>query len=210
MRLDKILSEYDGRVRLRERAFPLEVFGGGPPIRDELEVEKWLAALQEPSAEFHAYDGKDYPVTTLPAFEAAWCAFQQGDHVGHDYDLRVRRAFFAQSRNIERREVLFEIAQEAGIDMNRFSQQFDSGTARQHVIEDGQLGREQYRVHGTPTIMLSDGTKLHHPMAYPKMENGRILQVGILPCRGDECIEITRGFFEKALQQVAELRENMK
>jgi len=196
------MPEYTGRVRVRERAFPLEVFTNEPPIREELEVEKWLAAQQESLAEFHPYEGATYPTTTLPAFDAAWCACQQGEQDGHDYDLRLRKAFFAQSRNIEKRQVLIEIAEEAGLDLARFTQQLDSGVARKHVLEEGQLGRDRYRVHGAPTIMLADGTKLRHPIPYPKMEHGKILQVAPLPCHGEGCLEITRGFFEKALQPV--------
>ncbi len=200
------MPEFQGQVRVRERAFPLEVFGGGPPNRDELEVEKWLAALQEPLAEFQPYEGEDFPTTTLPTFDAAWCAFQQGAQPGHDYDLRVRKAFFAQGRNIAKREVLIEIAQETSLDVPRFTQLFDSGVARQYVLEEGQLGHDRYRVHGTPTLMLADGTKLHHPIAYPNMVNGKITRVGALPCYGEGCLEITRGFFEKAIQLVAEKR----
>ena len=48
VRLHKIRPEYEGRVRLWTRAFPLEVYGGGPPDRHELELEIPLAALQEP------------------------------------------------------------------------------------------------------------------------------------------------------------------
>ena len=197
------MPEFQGQVKLRERAFPLEVFTSEPPNRDELEVEKWLAAQQEPLAEFHPYEAADYPSTTLPAFDAAWCAFQQGEIRGHDYDLRLRKAFFAQGRNIEKRQVVIEIAEEAGMDIPFFTQQLDSGMARRHILEEGQLGRDHYRVHGTPTLMLADGTKLRHPMAYPKMEHGKILQVTPLPCHGEGCIEITRGFFEKALQVMA-------
>ncbi len=197
------MPEFQGQVRVRERAFPLEVFGGGPPNRDELEVEKWLAALQEPLAVFHPYDAADYPTTTLPAFDAAWCAFQQGDEPGHAYDLRLRTAFFAQGRNIADRLVLVAIAEEAGLDVQRFIQQFDSGQARQFVLDEGQLGRDRYRVHGTPTLMLADGTKLRHPMADPRMQDGKIIQVSPLPCCGEGCLQITRGFFEKALQSAA-------
>ncbi len=204
MRLDRIMPEYKGRVRVRERAFPLEVFTNEPPNRDELEVEKWLAALQEPLAEFQPYTSDDYPTTTLPAFEAAWCAFQQGDELGHQYDLRLRKAFFAQGRNIARREVLVEVASKAGLDMPHFLQLLDSGEPRRHVLEEGQLGRDQYRVHGTPTLMLSDGTKLRHPIAYPNMDHGKITRVGVLPCYGTGCLEITRSFFEKALQVAPE------
>lgn len=204
MRLHKIAPEYQGRVRLVERAFPLEVYGGGPPDRKELELEMWLAALQEPEAVFRPF-GNDWPATTLPAFEAAWCAFQEGETIGRDFDLRIRRAFYAEGRNIGRREVMVELAHEAGLDMDRFTRLFDNGQARAAVLEEGRLGKERYNVHGTPTVMLSDGTKLHHPIAYAKIQEGRILSVGRLRCCGEACYDATRDLFNKALGHSAKL-----
>lgn len=120
MRLHKIAPEYEGRVRLVEKAFPLEVYGGGPPDRTELELEIWLAALQEPDAVFKPF-GDEWPTTTLPAFEAAWCAIQQGEQIGRDFDLRIRQAFFAEGRNIGKREVMLDLAREMGLDMEHFT-----------------------------------------------------------------------------------------
>ncbi len=201
MRLEKIIPEYKGRVRLRARPFPLEVFGGGPPNRSELEQEMWLAALQEPAAAFAPFRGKDFPTTTLPAFEAAWCAAQQGEEAGHDYDLRLRRAFFYESRNIGQRETLLEIAHEAGLDLPRFTRAFDSGEARKSVLDEGRLGQERFHVHGTPTLMMEDGTRLRHPMAFPVMEDGKIVKVGVLPCCGEACLDATRALFDRALER---------
>jgi predicted DsbA family dithiol-disulfide isomerase len=195
------MDEYKGRVRLRARPFPLEVAGGEAAPRDILAQEWWLAALQEPAADFAPYQGDDWPTTTLPAFDAAWCAFQQGDAAGFDYDLRVRRAFFAQSRNIGRREVLLEIAQEAGLDLPAFTRALDSGAARAAVLEEARLGRERYGVRGTPTVMLADGTKLRHPIAFPRMHERRVVGVMPLPCCGEGCLDATRALFEQALQQ---------
>ncbi len=199
MRLHEIAPEYEGRVRLVERAFPLEVYGGGPPDREELELEIWLAALQEPLAVFKPF-GSEWPTTTLPAFEAAWCAAQQGEAVGRDFDLRIRRAFFAEGRNIGRREVMLELAREAHLDIEHFERCFNHGEAHRAVLEEGRLGKELYNVRGTPTIMLSDGTKLRHPMAYPNIQDGQILSVGKLPCCSEGCYQITREFFERALK----------
>lgn len=199
VRLHKIIPEYQGRVRLVERAFPLEVYGGGPPDRRELELEIWLAALQEPEAVFRPF-GDNWPTTTLPAFEAAWCAFQQGEATGHEFDLRIRRAFFAEGRNIGQREVMLDIAREASLDMDDFTRNFNGGEARAAILEEGRLGKELYGVRGTPTIMLNDGTKLRHPMAYAKIRDGKILSVGKLPCCGEECYQATRELFEKALK----------
>jgi len=203
VRLHRVMPEYRGRVKLRQRAFPLEIYGGGPPDRNELELEIWLAALQEPEAVFKPFK-EDWPSTTLPAFEAAWCAFQQDETVGHDFDLRIRKAFFSEGRNIGQREVLLELAREAGLDIDQFNQLFNSGNARTAVLEEGRLGKEFYKVRGTPTVMLADGKKLRHPIAYPDIKNGKILSVGKLPCYSEGCYEATRALFEQALQHEPE------
>lgn len=198
MRLQKIVPEYEARVHLVEKAFPLEVYGGGPPDREELELEIWLAALQEPAAVFKPF-GADWPTTTLPAFDAAWCAFQQGESIGRDFDLRIRRAFFAEGLNIGKREVMLDLARKANLDMDHFTRLFNSDEPRAAVLEEGRLGKEKFGVRGTPTIMLSDGTKLRHKMSYPNIKDGRIISVGKLPCCGEGCYEATRELFEKAL-----------
>ena len=203
VRLHKIMPEYQGRVKLRQRAFPLELYGGGPPDRNELELEIWLAALQEPEAVFKPFK-EDWPTTTLPAFEGAWCAFQQDEASGHDFDLRIRRAFFAEGRNIGQRKVILELAHEAGLDMDHFTGLFNSGEAHTAVVEEGRLGKESYGVRGTPTIMLADGKKLRHPIAYANIQNGRILSVGKPPCCGEGCYEATRALFEQALKREPE------
>ena len=200
MRLREVMPEYEGRVRVRMRPFPLEAVGGEAAPRDILEQEWWLAAIQEPAADFAPYEGDAWPTTTLPAFEAAWCAFRQGEEEGHDYDLRVRRAFFAEGRNIGRREVLLEIAEEAGMDLRRFERAFQSGEAREAVLEEGRLGKERYRVRGTPALMLSDGTRLHAPIAFPTIKERRVVAIKELPCCGEGCLDATRDLFERALQ----------
>lgn len=199
MRLHKIAPEFEGRVRLVDRAFPLEVYGGGPPDRQELELEIWLAQLQEPEAVFKPFSD-DWPTTTLPAFEAAWCANLQGERIGREFDLRIRQAFFAEGRNIGRREVMLDLARETGLDMDAFARPFNNGEALAAVLEEGKLGKEHFNVRGTPTLMLSDGTKLRHPLAFPNIKGGKIVSVGRLPCCGDGCYNATRDFFVRALQ----------
>lgn len=203
MRLQAVTPEYRGRVRVRLRPFPLEVDDGEAAPRDILEQEWWLAALQEPGADFAPWQGDAWPTTTLPAFEAAWCAAQQGEDAAWDYDLRVRRAFFAQSRDIGRREVLLEIAREAGLDLPAFTRLFDSGTAGALVLAERRLGREHFHVRGTPTVMLADGTRLRPPLAFPTMRARRITAVAPLPCCGESCLDATRAWFEQALEHGA-------
>lgn len=203
MRLHHVLPEYQERVRLRIRPFPLEVMGGEAAPRKILEQEWWLAALQEPLAEFKPFDGDDWPTTTLPAFEASWCAAQQSESALLKFDLRVRKAFFAESRNIGKRDVLFQLADEVGLELDRFSRDFDSGRARDVVLADARAGQERYHVRGTPTLMLVDGSKLRAPIAFPRMRDERVIGVMPLPCHGDECLQATRDLFERALKASA-------
>ena len=200
VRLAKIAPEYEGRVRLVERPFPLEVYGGGPPNRKEIEMEMWLAALQETAAVFKPFQ-EEWPTSSLPAFEAAWCAFQQGEAIGRSFGLRIRRAFFAEGRNIGQREVMLDLARQAELDMIEFARLFNGSEARAAVLDEGRRGKEQYGVSSTPTIMLDDGTKLRHPMACPSTQDGRIVSVEPLPCCGEGCYEATRQLFEEALKR---------
>lgn len=202
MRLHHILPDYEGRVRLRIRPFPLEVMSGEAAPRRILEQEWWLAAIQEPLAEFKPFQGNDWPSTTLPAFEAAWCAAQQSEAALLDFDLRIRRAFFADGLNIGRREVLLDLARAAGLDVDRMTAELDSGRPREAVLAEARLGQEQFRVRGTPTIMLADGTKLRHPIAYARMRDERVIGVTPLPCHGESCLQATRDLFERALGRV--------
>jgi hypothetical protein len=55
-------------------------------------------------------------------------------------------------------------------------------------------------VQGTPTLMLADGTKLRHPIAYPQMEERKVVGVAALPCCGEGCLEATRAVIEQAVQ----------
>ncbi len=67
--------------------------------------------------------------------------------------------------------------------------------------EEFQLGRTRYGVRGTPTLMLEDGTRLHMPMATPRIRDERIVAVHEQTCLGEDCLQATRGLFEQALRQ---------
>lgn len=201
VRLEKIAREYQGRARLIVRAFPLEIYGGGPPNKHELDQEWWLAALQEPAAAFRPYRNPDWPATTLPAFEAVWYAKQQDETAAMSLDLRIRRAFFEESVNIGRREIYSDLAREVGLEVPAFNRLFESSQPKEAVLAEGRMGKEQYNVRSTPTLMLSSGKRLHQPIAYPHSENDQIVSVDPLPCHGESCYEATRALFEQALAQ---------
>jgi predicted DsbA family dithiol-disulfide isomerase len=199
VRLHRIGKEYEDRVTVRTRFFPLELLRPGGPSRPLLEQEWWLAAIQEPSAAFAPYPDGDWPTTTLPAFDAVWAASRQGHVIGMDYDLRVRRGFFGEGRNVGRPEVLLDIAREASLDIPRFQRDVRSQEARAAVLEESRIGREQFHVRGTPTLTLADGTHLKLPIAFPRIRGDRIVGIAPLECVGEACSDAVRALFERAL-----------
>ncbi len=207
MRLQEIRPEFEQRLKIRTRPFPLELNGGEPPPRDILEQEWWLAALQEPAALFAPYPAEGWPTTTVPAFEAAWCANWQGEALADRFDLAIRRAFFAQGRNIGERSVLLEIAGEVGLDTGALEHIWDSGEAHSRIVEESTLGRERFGVRGTPTAMRLDGTRVQLPIAFPRMKNRRVVGIRPLPCYGAECRQAMREVLESALSQPVSPRQ---
>jgi predicted DsbA family dithiol-disulfide isomerase len=198
VRLQAVMPAYRDRLHLRIRPFPLEIVGGGPPNRHELEQEWWLAAMQEPLADFAPYRSDDWPATTLPAFIAVASAEQQGAEVA-EFDLRVRRAFFAEGRNIGRDDVMRDLARDAGLDMATLARDLADPEVRARVMAEARLGHDRFGVRGTPTMMLADGTVLDFPLAEPQFEDGRIAAVRPLPCYAETCLEATRNVIERAL-----------
>lgn len=198
MRLRQIEGEYEGRVRVRTRAFPLQLLGAQVAPRSLLAEEWWLAALQEPAAEFSAFAGDDWPTTTLPAFIAVRAVNDEDERLAHALDMRVRRAFFAESRNIGKPEVLLELVRELGGDAAHVTRAFADDAVRAAVEQEFALGRTRYGVRGTPTLMLDDGTRVELPIAFPRIARGRITGVRPQTCLGDDCRAATRALFERA------------
>jgi protein-disulfide isomerase-like protein with CxxC motif len=120
-------------------------------------------------AEFHAWDTWGYPYSTFVAFEAYNCAFAQDPVRAFDFDYRVRRALYYERRWIQLRNVLVQIAHEAGLELDRFTQDLDSGRYKAQVMEDC---REALRMRDeaghamtSPTIVLPNREVFHNPFA---------------------------------------------
>lgn len=159
-----------------------------------------MAAVQEPAAEFRAFTGDDWPTTTLPAFIAVRAVSVEDDRLAHELDLRVRHAFFAESQNIGRPDVLIELVRELGGDVASVKRAFEGDTVRKEIEREFNIARSEFGVRGTPTLMLQDGSRLEMPMATPRVAGGRIVGVRELTCVGESCRAATRALFEQALQ----------
>lgn len=204
-RMRQVREEYAGRVEIVHRSLALEYVNRESTPKRVLEMELPILMLEEPDIPYQPWSAPDsaWPVTIWPAFEAVKCAERQNLALADELDWRIRVAFFAESRCISMRHVLIELADEAGLDVERFTADFDSGVAKQQVVEEARRGWETIKVDGSPTFVLPDGKQVSNP-GLPELdldeEHGyRVRAVRPAPCSGDACLDVYRELLEASI-----------
>lgn len=211
-RLRKLREEYRGTIVIEHKSLALEYVNREPTPKPVLELELPVLVQEEPGIPYQPWrrPESEWPVTMWPAFEAVKCAEQQSLALADELDWAIRVTFFAESRCISLRHVLLELAQQVGLDMRRFADDFDQGVTKYQVLQEAQEGWERLRVEGSPTFVLPSGkqisnvglpeisTDIHHPE--------RIMAVTPALCQGQACLEIFRQLFAEARQSDREER----
>lgn len=208
-RLRKLRDEYAGRVMIRYRSLALEYVNKRSTPKHVLDSETPFLMLEELDIPYQPWHrpASEWPVTMWPAFEAIKCAERQGDALAAELDWAIRAAFFAHSRCISMRHVLFELAERIGLDMGRFAEDWDGGVTKREVLEEARAGWEQLKVEGSPTFVLPSGRQASY-LALPKIkldekQHARVVEVQPAPCQGDECLQALRELFDETLARVA-------
>jgi len=109
---------------------------------------------------FTPWPRDDYPNWSLPALEAAKCVARQGEAAFDRLHLRLYEAFFGRSINIARPDELVRVVEESGADMARFRADWETGAAREAVIDDYAAALEQDGVRAIPTVIVKGGRRL--------------------------------------------------
>jgi hypothetical protein len=204
-RLRTIWPEYQGRVRIVFRALSLELKNERPTPKPTLDVEIVLMARQEPDLPIWPWDApvSEYVPTLLPAFEAEKAAALQGDKAACEFAWQVRHAFFARSRTICMRFVLADIARDAGLDVDRFLQDWDSGRLREPVIRESYHGWEELKLPGSPTFILPSGKQIGNPGAMQVTwgEGHQILATRPPDCPNGDCLQVYRDLLDEAIAE---------
>lgn len=96
---------------------------------------------------------EDPPTSTYPACIAFRAAFLQDAAQAEKYLRRLREAVLTEKRNISRENILFELAEEVGFDMDKFREDFLVGPAQKAFYEDLQEARGR-GISGFPTLVI--------------------------------------------------------
>lgn len=204
-RLRQLRDEYRGEIRIEHKSLALEYVNKRSTPRGILSEETPVLLLEEPAIPYQPWSRPDseFPVTMWAAFEAVKCAANQSDDHAYELDWLIRKAFFADSVCISMHHVLFELAEQAGLDMVRFDDDFMNGTFRRETYEDARMGWEQLKVEGSPTFVLPSGEQKSYFML-PKaildpQRNYRLTQFEPADCVSGQCLDQYRAMFDEVL-----------
>lgn len=206
-RLRQLRDAYRGRAVIEHKCLSLEYVNHQPTPKPTLESEIPILMLQQPDLPWQPWHAPlwQWPVTIWPAFEAVKCAEWQSYALADDLAWAIRTAFFVESRCISMRYVLLELAAQVGLDVSRFTADFDSGKAKPQVIAESREGWERLKVAGSPTFVLPSGRQLSN-LGLPEVEvderqHGRVTGLRPAPCTGDECLALYQQMVEDAITQ---------
>jgi predicted DsbA family dithiol-disulfide isomerase len=111
---------------------------------------------------------EDPPDSTYPPCIAFKAAEFQGARISVRYLRRLREAVFLERKNTAREEVLFRLAKEVGLDVERFQKDFKEGRAESAFRQDLEDAREQF-ILGFPTLLFR-GTRDREAKLYGYLE----------------------------------------
>jgi predicted DsbA family dithiol-disulfide isomerase len=189
-RLRKLRDEYRGQLIVEHKSLALEYVNRQPTPKRVLDSECPILMLVEPE---------------LPC-EAVKCAERQGPELADELDWAIRTAFFAESRCISMRHVLFELAEQIGLAMDRFTQDFDSGQMKALAVQEAREGWERLNVPGSPTFVLPMGRRIGDAadLGLPEVMvdeqgYGRVTGLQPAPCASEACLALYRRIIEETI-----------
>ncbi len=141
-RLRKLRLDDPDPIAIAHKSLALEYINREPTPYALLKKELPYLVHEEPDIPYQPWQRpeSEWPVTMWPAFEAVKCAERQSLALADALDWALRVAFFAESRCISMRHVLFEVAEQVGLDMSRFAFDFDRGETKYQVLQEAQEG----------------------------------------------------------------------
>jgi predicted DsbA family dithiol-disulfide isomerase len=99
----------------------------------------------------------DFKSRGLPAFRAGIAARNQGEDAFARFHLALLIAKHEAGQDHGRRETLLGVAEEVGLDRDRFQRDLDDRSLLARIGDDYMEGREIHGVFGTPTFVFPNG-----------------------------------------------------
>lgn len=156
--------------KLPEDIEVIRLLGGLAPDTGEIMPESTRQMVQQnwerisqviPGVEFN-YDfwAKCQPRrATYPACRAVIAAREQGEEYDDSMTRQIQQAYYRQARNPSENETLIELAEEIGLDQERFAEQLVADSTQQQLLDEIGTARSM-GISGFPSLILQKGDQL--------------------------------------------------
>lgn len=153
-------------VRVKVRAWPLELVNGAPFDKDHLSAEIVALRAQVEPELFTGFDADSFPATSIPAFGLAHVAYDKDLDTGEAVSMELRRAVFEGGQDVSDPTVLADIAQRHGLEVPSTTRSEELARAE---WEDGR----KHGVIGSPHFLLPNGEGAFCPgLTIERLEDG--------------------------------------
>ena len=159
MRLADIAAEYGDQIRTVWLSFLLRPEPEPRPVDKFTEyTAKWATpGSLEPRARFNSWSGVNAPPShSFPSALAGKVAATFGGPARDAFSLRLFEAYFTENRTISDRDVLLDVAAEAGLDRAEFDHRWrhDEDDLLQQVWGEYRLAT-QSGIQGVPAVVVN-------------------------------------------------------
>jgi predicted DsbA family dithiol-disulfide isomerase len=156
-RVRRLEDEFGDLLSVELRPYPMRLEEASP-TRLELrkKVRQVCCAAREVEGEglsAELWRGLDPPTTSLPPLVAAEAARLQGRAAQRSLLDALRDAAFQGALNVTRRDVIFELAASAGLQMDEFAAAFDA-PATLRAVEDSRREATRLGVRVVPALVI--------------------------------------------------------
>ena len=186
MRLKKIKAEYGDKVDVQYRVFMLRPEPDPSAVFNDYRKNHWTNANSQPdSGNFTMWESEEeFPNCSMPSAEAGLAARFQGPEEWAKFHDNLLGAFFTENRNISDKKTVGDVAEESGLDMDRYRDALESGGLREKAVKE-YMEATNLGITGIPSVVVNDEAVIVGavPAEQYRYVIDSILETGELPGR---------------------------
>ena len=151
-----IKEEYGEKVEIEPRVFMLRPEPDPTAVFNDYRRGNWERCNDQPeSGEYNMWEGGgDYPICSMPSAQAGLAARAQGPEKWDAFHMNLLAALFTDSRDITTLDVLCDVAEKSGLDVDLFREEVASELHHDNAIKEYTEAINR-GITGIPTVVVN-------------------------------------------------------
>jgi len=179
-----VKEEYGDKVEVEPRVFMLRPEPDPTAVFNDYRRSNWERCNEQPeSGDYNMWKGGgEYPICSMPSAQAGLAARAQGPRKWDAFHMGLLAALFTDSRDISALDVLCDVAEKSGLDVDMFREEVASETHRDQAIKEYTEASNK-GITGIPSVAVNDAAMLVGavPRESYRFAINQILENGELP-----------------------------